>query len=284
MTSPRRLIDTSDNQLTRSLLQAGQKDVANAEFGQRLLVGLGVAGAVTSVSVAAAAGGGAAAAHGVAASGSGATSLALVAAKWVAVGVLGGGILAGTAELVFTPRPSPPVLTQAVRPQPALPRPTSARAQPVTMPVEALATPSAAPSSAPPTPVKVPGVVPSAEPSGQRGQLGREVRAIDHARQLLASGNFSEALLELDAFDRTANTGVLDREARVLRIETLYKLGSLARARALRHPRPKAPPVPISTSFAASLVHRSLPQRTQLRHMLRWKHATAGRRHGGNRW
>lgn len=93
MTSPRPLIDTSDNQLTRSLLQAGREDVAAVEFGQRLLLGLGVAGAVTSVSVAAAAGSVGAAVHGVAASGSGATSLALVAAKWVAVGVLGGGFL-----------------------------------------------------------------------------------------------------------------------------------------------------------------------------------------------
>ena len=52
MTSPRPLIDTSDNQLTRSLLQAGRQDVANVEFGQRLLVGLGVEGAVTSLRVA----------------------------------------------------------------------------------------------------------------------------------------------------------------------------------------------------------------------------------------
>lgn len=124
-------------------------------------------------------------------------------------------------------------MTRAVPPPPELPRPTAARAQPVTLPVETLAAPSATPLQPAPTLVKVPDVPPSAGPGGQPGQLGREVRAIDHARQLLASGNFSQALLELDAFDRTANTGVLDREARVLRIETLYKLGFVARASAL---------------------------------------------------
>ena len=59
------------------------------------------------------------------------------------------------------------------------------------------------------------------------------MQAIDFARHALATGDFTRALAELDAFERMPQTGALEREAKVLRIETLYKLGPVSRARAL---------------------------------------------------
>lgn len=56
---------------------------------------------------------------------------------------------------------------------------------------------------------------------------------MDRARAAFAGGNATRCLAELDAFDGLAQTGVLDREARVLRIDALHQLGRNAEARAL---------------------------------------------------
>jgi hypothetical protein len=73
----------------------------------------------------------------------------------------------------------------------------------------------------------------SAPPSATSGQLGREVMQMDRARAAFASGDAARSVAELDAFERLAQTGVLDREARVLRIDALRQLGRNAEAREL---------------------------------------------------
>ena len=234
------LLDASPNSRTRALLRAGRADTPPSGFSERLLVGLGASAAVSTAASVAAASGAGAAIHGAASTGSGAVSLALVTAKWVAVGVLGGGILAGGAELAFSTRTSASSATAVSRGAPRAAAKAPARPPTSPAPDVAVATPPESPLVAPAAPVprttasyvgSTAGGAPA--PSAPQGQLGREVQAIDFARHALASGDFARALSELDAFERMPQTGVLEREAKVLRIETLYKLGQASRAQAL---------------------------------------------------
>jgi hypothetical protein len=222
------LFDVSPSARMRALLQAGRREAAPSDFSERLLAGLGVAGVVTSVSVAASASASGAAASGAASTSSGAAGAVLAVSKWVAVGVLGGGIFAGGVDLALAPQPALPVASP-VRPRvdrpnrtPA-PKPESAfvAQTPVVLP-EAPARPEVA--SAPVT---------ATGAAGTPGQLGREVQIIDRARQALNANDPARALKELDAFERSEQTGVLEREARVLRIDALLGQGQASRARLL---------------------------------------------------
>jgi hypothetical protein len=233
------LLEISQNSHTRALLEAGRAERAPAEFGDRLRLSLGLgvavglaAGTLTasaSASTAAAMVQGAASTGGAAAS-----SLGLAVAKWVVIGALGGGILASSAELAFKP---PAVVPRAANlaAQHAAARaaaaPHRARA-PNSEPGELLAAPSSSAALLrPPKPPDSPST--AALPATESGQLGREVQTIDAARRALAAGNTALALSELDGYQRIASTGVLDREARVLRIETLFRAGDAARAQQL---------------------------------------------------
>ncbi len=71
-------------------------------------------------------------------------------------------------------------------------------------------------------------VAPAALPSPSSGLLGREVLQIDRARGALAGGDAGRALRELDIYAQLEQTGVLSREARVLRIDALERLGRSA--------------------------------------------------------
>jgi hypothetical protein len=64
--------------------------------------------------------------------------------------------------------------------------------------------------------------------------LSAELAVLEAARRELVAHHPDEVLRDLDAYDaRTPNTGVLDSEAQMLRIEALLQQGSLARARKL---------------------------------------------------
>lgn len=230
------LVETSESSRARELLKAGRADTAPDGFSNRLLVGLGVAGAVSSVTVTASAGVAGAAVQGAASTGSGAVSLGLLAAKWVAVGVLGGGILAGSAELVLSPH-APAKDASAGAPGssrvPALQKP-AAEQVPRSVSAEAVApAASAAPLPVEAKPAVSLSALPAVTSAVEQGQLGREVQAIDRARRARAAGDQARALSELDAFEHLTRTGVLDREAQLLRIETLYEMGQESRAREL---------------------------------------------------
>jgi hypothetical protein len=221
------LFEASQSERTRALLRAGRAEVPPAGFSDRLLVSLGIGVAVSGVSVTAAAGT-VTAASGAASTGSGVAGLALVTAKWVAVGVIGGGILAGGADLALSPKRAPSVSAPVVQQRPE-PKPPSATT---------LAAPGGSVQAPNAPEVEVAGSRPSTATSGvaepaERGRLAREVRAIDRARQALASGNAARALVELDALERGAMSGVLDREAWILRIEALNMSGQKGRAKQL---------------------------------------------------
>lgn len=230
MTELRPLVEASASSATRELLRAGRSDAPGREFSERLLIGLGVGAAATTVSAFASAGTAAAALQGAASTGSGTASLTVLAAKWVAVGVVGGGILAGSAEVAFSPPRVEPV-TKAVAS--AAPKPARApKPGPLSQPSAALVTPLEAEPTNEAEQPKAVAAPPSAAPL-EGGKLGHEVEAIDRARRAMAAGKLQQALRELDAFERIEGTGVLAREAKVLRIEALYRLGEDARARQL---------------------------------------------------
>jgi hypothetical protein len=63
--------------------------------------------------------------------------------------------------------------------------------------------------------------------------LGREVERIDSARRALESNDAPGALAELESYDRTRESGVLDREALLLRIEALTRQHKSEQAKAL---------------------------------------------------
>jgi hypothetical protein len=249
MTELDRLLNRSESSRTRALLRAGKAETSPDGFSDTLLASVGAAVAASAVSSAAVASlapgtkvtsasaatssvGAAVGNVGAAVGGGAAPSLALVAAKWVAVGVLGGGILAAGADFALSPGREPERAPQAVSasvavrnaPEPRNPAP--------------LVAPGAAPAaSAQPTPASSPPTQARgnalAAPSASASQLGREVELIDRVRRALSAGNTSLALSELDAYERVAKTGVLDREARVLRIRALREGGDEAGARKL---------------------------------------------------
>jgi hypothetical protein len=223
------LLDASESQRTRALLRAGRTDAPTEGYSERLLLALGAGAALGTMSATASAGAAGAIVKGASSLGGGAASLAALTAKWVAVGVLGGGLLAGGVDYAFSRR------AVGVEPaQVAVQRPGSP-----TKPSEAWLNPSPLPPAPAPEPV---GEQP-AEPKPARqlgsstteddGRLAREVHAVDAARRALAGGNASRALSELALFESGPTTGVLEREVAVVRIEALYRSGQRERARAL---------------------------------------------------
>jgi hypothetical protein len=236
MTDPNRLVDGSQSPHTRALLRAGKAETSPDGFSERLLASVAGAAAASTVTSAAAASFGSGAKLGGAVAGAGSSSgatasIVLGAAKWVAVGVLGGGILAASADLALSPRRE---TTTALATTVSVVRPTPPKTQ----------VPPKSPSSpAEPTVVASPralglvkekgGNVATAPSSAQASQLGHEVELIDRVRRALTAGNTSLALSELTAYERVSRTGVLDREARVLRIQALREAGDVAGAQQL---------------------------------------------------
>jgi hypothetical protein len=233
MTDIERLLDDSPSPRTRALLHAGCSDMPPAHFSKQLLASIGAAAAVGAAT------GGAAAASakmggiisGAASSGVAAPSLALIAAKWVAVGVFGGGILAAGAEAAFVPQAVPSLAPRGTKssPEKAVAPDANIVPQRAVAPVEPVV------SSLPPASATAPqSVAPAvASETTRSGKLGDEVAIIDRVRRALASGNTSLALSELDRFARSSTTGVFDREARVLRIQALRDAGDVVGARKL---------------------------------------------------
>jgi outer membrane protein assembly factor BamD (BamD/ComL family) len=60
--------------------------------------------------------------------------------------------------------------------------------------------------------------------------LALDVAQLDRARSALARGETKSALEALDAYSATHRTGVLDREATILRIDAFVSQGDKARA------------------------------------------------------
>lgn len=204
-----RWLEGNEHPHARALLEAGRADQPPPDFSKRLLVGLGIGSAVAATTSVAAA-----------------KSSSGVVATWLLAGFVGGGIVAGGASALL-PAPGAPAAAVARTPTATIPH------QPHAAPALA-ASDESEPESvvAPPVQTATPRAPVSAA-SSSAGQLGREVQLIDSARRALATGNTSLASTQLDEYRRIAITGVLDREARVLRIETLLRQGDRERAATL---------------------------------------------------
>jgi len=202
------------------LLRAAADEQPSAALPQKILTGLGAG--LTATGATAIAAGATASAPALAISSGG-----MLAVKWLAVGMAGGLLAMAGVDAVTTPAP---------RAQQAI-----ASAQPTSL--EAHSAVSLPRITEPPAPVEDGAAdavriertasTPAVPPADSSSRLREEVRLIDAARAALAAEATERALRELQAYWRVAQTGTLDREARVLQIEALAKVGDLKQARAL---------------------------------------------------
>jgi hypothetical protein len=232
-----RLLESSSQSETRELLRAALVDKPGGRSAERALIALGL----TAVAPATAA----------AASGAGLVSPASAAplgwialAKSFGVGLVAGSLAAGSAATVrhLTARadhargtPGATTTAPAVSKMVGVRQP--ARASDTTAGI--LRSKSTAPheSTSALNPAALPSAFASVRPAPsivslprEAGGLAREVARIDRARAELGEHNPARALAELESYDRERETGTLDREAWLLRIEAFLLLGDRARA------------------------------------------------------
>lgn len=235
MTDLMPLIESSESSRARELLRAARADGPRRGSAQRTLLALGV-GVAASSAVSAAGATGAAGALAVKA------SLPAIAAKWLLVGSLGGVALASSAALVFTPAtPAKPAASAVVR-RPTPPAPVAEVAptpRPASEPVPALnpqpAPPSARASSTAPSAPSQPLLAPSQASfaAPEQSKVLRDLALLDRARVALKVGDTARALAELERYASEHETQILDREAELLRIDTLLQRGEKASAHSL---------------------------------------------------
>jgi len=203
-----------------AMLRAATAERPSARLPHKVLAGLSAGAAATGTSAIAS---GALATTQAAAA---APALGVLVAKWIAVGTVGGVVVAAGLSAAIPG-------AESSAPAPARAR---AAAPPQVVPQPAVQPPQAAPAVEDrdaETPRNERAAAPAAAAAASSAGLREELRFIDAARAALAAGDHGRALRELGAYERVAATGMLDREARVLRIEALVKSGDLQQARAL---------------------------------------------------
>ncbi len=236
MTEFRPLLESSSSATARELLRSGLSDSPPPDSLGRVAGALGLT--LTAAVVAAPAG--AATVNGALASGLGTlgktsgVSVALVG-KWLASGLVAGALVSGTATVVERARHPAPPSEPIAAPVPAARRTTSPAPGVLPAKPETPAEPPAADSGATMLPAAPPvtsgsSTTPLAPDSSASRALGVEAARIDAARSALQRGDARRALTELDWYERSRVVGVLDREAAVLRIEALVRLGDRAHA------------------------------------------------------
>jgi hypothetical protein len=228
-----RLLETSPQSLTRELLGAALEDAPTPSAAPRVAAALGLSLGVAATP--------ALAASSVASTAlaSGATPVGVAAvAKWLGMGLLAGAVVGGGATVARRTVLAPTNPEVAVTPGP---RAEAPKATP--MPMERDSVPvTTAPSQDEPArpstdaPRVVTGQLTTSAPAvatlpDQASALAHEVARIDEARVALRSGRPTAALTALARYDEERQTHVLDREAAVLRIESLRLAGKTAEAK-----------------------------------------------------
>jgi hypothetical protein len=225
------------------LLHSAELDAPPSDGKARLLTALGVgAGAATATTAGAAA----AASKGVLSS----FGTAIVAAKWLGIGALGGVVVAGAAQLASSgpsdesaadARPVPvSANTEAPR---AAPTPFTGPPATITPAAsEAKATPPAAETAGAVTLQRAPAsareLLPAPPPGPSigkfpEGKLADEIALLDAARSALGAGDPTRCLSMLQTHGERFTAPRLSPEVRVLRIEALVALGKWEEARRL---------------------------------------------------
>jgi hypothetical protein len=251
------LLESSPNPATRSLLRAALPDKPPSDARRRTAITLGVG---TTAGVAATSGGAAAAAGGtgitgLSAASSASTGTAIAAAKWLAGGLVMGSLVSGGAALVGDPSSRSAGVSSATTSAVAsVPRASGIearathalapaqparveRSHPARKPASSIADESSSPNA-----MTIPratansgpqaALAPAPSSMATRG-LGREVALIDAARRAVARGDANGAMSQLDRYSRVRETQILDREARLLRIDVLVLRGERERAAVL---------------------------------------------------
>lgn len=228
MTSPTRLLDSAQNPNARALLRAGLEEGPQPGALRATALALGVTASLALTAPATA---------------MVAPSLALVTAKWVAVGTLAGVALAGGVNALTTPVAEAPARSPtSISPGPReLPAPLpvvralpSVPAAPAELAPPAVArSPASVSKPAEPPPLATTLAVPDKGARPDRPDLAVEVATIDAARRALAGGDARAALAQLEQYDARERTGTLDREAQLLRIDALLGAGQRAGAHQL---------------------------------------------------
>ncbi len=239
MTDSKRLLEASENRFLRSLLDSAAIDEPPEAAVKRLLAGAGAASAASLL-----AGEAAGSASPAFAASTGTVSTKAVAwtliAKWVGVGAISGIATAEVAHYALSrraqddrsaistaapsPGPSnevrsfgevagPAFSTGALTPETRAPVLTPRSAGPPTRSADASPEPRG--SGAPEAPTKL---------------LADEVTLLEQARRAIVGGNAALALRLLDDYAARKKTGVLDREAAVLRIDAMLAKGEPDRA------------------------------------------------------
>jgi hypothetical protein len=228
-----RLLETSPQSLTRELLGAAMEDAPSPSAAPRVAAALGLSLGVAATPALAVS----SVASGALASGGAPLGL-VVMAKWLGMGLVAGTMVGGGATVARrTVRTSTdPVVAATSRPRAEASHVPTARTERDTLPVTTAAHPdeAARPST------DAPGVTKRTPPPSsqavatlpsQTSALAHEVARIDEARVALRGGHPSAALKALARYDEERQTRVLDREAAVLRIESLRLAGQTNEAK-----------------------------------------------------
>ena len=206
----KRLLDETDNEAERALLQVGRSYRASRETMAKTLAAVGLAGAATATASAASA-----------------ATLAPLAKAWgvkllLAVSVVSAVVAVPIGYQIFA------------RTQPAAASATASRSVPSAAgkPAAISANLSAGPLL-PPDAAKLSKTGPRNpdSPAGVPVPLGQELAALDAARSMLVQGNPQAAILLLDGYAQTCPHGRLELEAELLRMEALFKSGQVGAAR-----------------------------------------------------
>ncbi|MCC6215218.1 MAG: hypothetical protein IT376_10135 [Polyangiaceae bacterium] len=222
MTDPPRLFETAGT-LERELLRAGRSELPPSDAMERTLAALGAGVALGAAATSAAA------ATELSSAGAAAgwwTTTAAVVLKWAGLGAVGGLATMGVVRTV-QPTAAP---TEVVAPSPRRVAPPAPPAHLRAPAAEPGREEPAAPATARAAAARPPVVAASADPSGV---LGAEVRALDGARAVLASGDPRGTLAALDRYQSEFPAGALAPEALYLRMTALERAGDSTPARVL---------------------------------------------------
>jgi len=196
---PERFLDEGTD-FERALLRGGKVERPTARVVRRMAIGAGVGGALSYTS----------------------SAKALMQSWWgktMAVALVGGGVAMGVAGALAPPEAQAPSAAGSNR----LPARASEAALPAAPRMEepAGSVPALEPAADPEPPPRMEARAAAApKPSGRAksaSTLADEVKLLDRVRALMARGDQTSALRELDGYDQRYPEGTLRREARVLR-------------------------------------------------------------------
>jgi hypothetical protein len=245
MTSTRPLAKTGSD-IERLLLSAGAEERPDVESVRKAARGLGLVPRAALVAAT--------------------LGLALRAGRWTSLAAWGSMALVGAsgiAMVAYAVRSSPPAgaaLLAAQHPPGALVLPQlvspPSRADDSLTTARATGEPAALAPDAHQAPRRV-----ASSPSAQADRLRAEAQALDAARERLARGDATGALVELGDYDRRFAGGSLREEALLLRIESLARVGDGAAATTFARRFLKAYPTSVHVDRVAALL-RELEPRT----------------------